>query len=60
MIGKEAAFYFEGEQETYDAVQPLFNGNENVIYVESWQRRKTARSGCLPGGAACSRMTRET
>ena len=39
VIGKSADFYFEGEQETYTVVQPLFNGNEDVIYVESWQRR---------------------
>lgn len=40
MIGKEAAFYFEGEQNTYDLVAPLFGGSEKIIYVESWQRRK--------------------
>ncbi len=39
VIGKEAAFYFEGDQDTYQIVQPLFNGKEDVIYVESWQRR---------------------
>jgi PAS domain S-box-containing protein len=47
VVGKEAAFYFEGEQETYDAVQPLFNGAENVIYVESWQRRKDGQKRLL-------------
>ena len=40
VIGKEAAFYFEGEQDTYDVVEPLFKGSENTIYAESWQRRK--------------------
>jgi PAS domain S-box-containing protein len=40
VLGKEAAFYFEGEQDTYGMVQPLFDGDENVVYVESWQRRK--------------------
>lgn len=40
VIGKEAAFYFEGEQETYNTIQPLFYGSEDTIYVESWQRRK--------------------
>jgi len=40
VIGKDAAFYFEEEQETYKTVQPLFNGSEEIIYVESWQRRK--------------------
>jgi two-component system cell cycle sensor histidine kinase/response regulator CckA len=39
VIGHEAVFYFEGDQATYETVQPLFNGNEDVIYLESWQRR---------------------
>ncbi len=40
VLGKEAAFYFEREQETYNIVSPLFNGSTNdIIYVESWQRR---------------------
>ena len=39
VIGKEASFYFEGEQETYGMVQPLFDGGEGIFYVESWQRR---------------------
>jgi PAS domain S-box-containing protein len=40
VIGKEAAFYFEGNQTTYASVQPLFDGREDVVYVESWQRRR--------------------
>ncbi len=40
MIGKEADYYFEGEQDTYDKVDSLFKGDENVIYVESLQRRR--------------------
>lgn len=40
VLGKAADCYFEGEQDTYGIVQPLFSGDENVIYVESWQRRK--------------------
>ena len=47
VIGKEAAFYFEGEQPTYNVVQPLFNGSENVIYVESWQRRRDGEKRLL-------------
>jgi len=39
IIGKDAAYYFEGEQDTYQVVEPLFSGDENVFYVESWQRR---------------------
>ena len=40
VIGKEAASYFVGEQETYAKVQPLFDGAAGTFYVESWQRRK--------------------
>jgi PAS domain S-box-containing protein len=47
VIGKEAAFYFEGEQNTYNVVQPLFEGSENVVYVESWQRRKDGQKRLL-------------
>ncbi len=47
VIGKEAAFYFEGEQETYQMVKPLFNGHDDVIYVESWQRRKDGEKRLL-------------
>ena len=46
-IGKEAAFYFEGEQETYDLVQPLFDGKEETFYVESWQRRQDGEKRLL-------------
>ena len=47
VIGKEAAFYFEGEQNTYDVVQPLFNGEGSTFYVESWQRRKDGQKRLL-------------
>jgi len=47
VIGKEAAFYFEGEQPTYEVVQPLFNGAESTFYVESWQRRKDGEKRLL-------------
>jgi PAS domain S-box-containing protein len=47
VIGKEADFYFEGEQETYRLVQSLFNGMENTIYVESWQRRRDGEKRLL-------------
>jgi PAS domain S-box-containing protein len=39
VIGKEASYYFEGEQEIYNKVQSLFQGSEDVFYVQSWQRR---------------------
>ncbi|MBC8321877.1 MAG: PAS domain S-box protein [Bacteroidetes bacterium] len=48
VIGKEAAFYFEGEQDTYNQVKPIFNGkSEDVIFVESWQRRKDGKKRLL-------------
>jgi PAS domain S-box-containing protein len=47
VIGKEAAFYFEGEQDTYQIVKPMFNGHEGVIYVESWQRRRDGEKRLL-------------
>jgi PAS domain S-box-containing protein len=46
-IGHEAAFYFEGEQKTYQTVKPVFNGYEDVIYVESWQRRRDGEKRLL-------------
>ena len=47
VVGKEAAFYFEGEQTTYQTVQPLFDGQQDMIYVESWQRRKDGEKRLL-------------
>ncbi len=47
VVRKEAGDFFEGEQNTYQAVQPLFNGAEEVIYVESWQRRKDGKKRLL-------------
>ena len=47
VIGREAAFYFEGEQEIYQAVKPIFDGREEVIYVESWQRRRDGEKRLL-------------
>jgi PAS domain S-box-containing protein len=40
VVGHEAAEYFEGEQDTYARVAPLFAGDEQTFYVESWQRRQ--------------------
>jgi two-component system, cell cycle sensor histidine kinase and response regulator CckA len=39
VIGKEASAFFVEEQDTYEKVQPLFDGNEEVMYLRSWQRR---------------------
>jgi PAS domain S-box-containing protein len=47
VLGKEAALYFEGEQSTYDRVAPLFNGRQDLVYVESWQLRKDGETRLL-------------
>ncbi len=47
VIGKEACAYFDGEQKAYETLSPLFNGDEQVIYVESWQRRKDGQKRLL-------------
>ncbi|MBT3422993.1 MAG: PAS domain S-box protein [Bacteroidetes bacterium] len=47
MIGKEAKFYFEGEQDTYDDVKSIFEGKEDILYLRSWQRRKDGEKRLL-------------
>ena len=47
VVGKEAASYFEGEQQTYETVKPLFEGHKDTIYVESWQRRRDGEKRLL-------------
>ncbi|MGI2335257.1 MAG: PAS domain-containing sensor histidine kinase [Dehalogenimonas sp.] len=48
VVGKEASFYFEGEQDTYGYVQPIFNGSiAETVYIESWQRRKDGQRRLL-------------
>ena len=47
VLGKEASFYFEGDQNTYFKVAPLFKGDENIFYIESWQRRKDGQRRLL-------------
>jgi two-component system cell cycle sensor histidine kinase/response regulator CckA len=47
VIGREAADYFIGEQDTYGVVRPIFEGAENVLYVESWQRRRDGEKRLL-------------
>jgi two-component system, cell cycle sensor histidine kinase and response regulator CckA len=46
-VGREAAHYFEGEQNTYGVVQPLFDGATGTTYVESWQRRRDGQRRLL-------------
>ena len=40
VLGKPADYYFAGEQDTYRIIEPLFKGSDQVIYIESWQRRR--------------------
>lgn len=47
VIGKKADYYFEGEQDVYKEVAPLFQGVKNVVYLESWQRRKDGEKRLL-------------
>ncbi len=47
VIGREAATYFIGEQDTYLRTQPLFAGDTATFYVESWQRRKDGQARLL-------------
>ncbi|MFH0994897.1 MAG: ATP-binding protein [Pseudomonadota bacterium] len=47
VIGKEAAFFFEGEPDTYDKVSSLSNSSEETIYVENWQRRRDGEKRLL-------------
>jgi PAS domain S-box-containing protein len=47
VIGREASYYFVGEQETYNNARPLFNGGEDVIYIESCQRRQDGEKRLL-------------
>lgn len=47
VLGRPASDFFLGEQRTYQDVQPLFNGNQDVVYVESWQRRRDGEARLL-------------
>jgi PAS domain S-box-containing protein len=47
VFGKEAAVYFVGEQNVYEQVLPLFEGAEQVVYLESWQRRRDGEKRLL-------------
>jgi len=46
-IGRDADYYFGGEQETYRRIQQLFGGSEDTIHVESWQRRRDGEERLL-------------
>ncbi len=47
VIGKEVAYYFVGEQDTCQKLQPIFDGDERAVQVENWQRRKDGQERML-------------
>ena len=47
VIGREAASYFVGVQDAYQIVETLFTNQDEVVYVESWQRRKDGEARLL-------------
>jgi len=47
VVGNEAADFFEGEQQVYETVEPVFKGTEGTVYVESWQRRQDGEKRLL-------------
>jgi PAS domain S-box-containing protein len=47
VIGKKADHFFEGTQNAYDIVQPIFEGSEETIYLESLQKRKDGEKRLL-------------
>jgi PAS domain S-box-containing protein len=54
-VGRDAASYFVGEQDTYQTIEPLFQGKEGVFYLESLQRRQDGEARLLAWW--CRRLT---
>ncbi|MBF0551922.1 MAG: response regulator [Deltaproteobacteria bacterium] len=47
VIGREASISLQGEQNTYDMVNPMFNDSDQVIRLDSWQRRQDGEKRLL-------------
>jgi two-component system cell cycle sensor histidine kinase/response regulator CckA len=47
IVGKETDCYFEGEQDTHGTVSPLSKGAKDIIYVESWHKRRDGKKRLL-------------
>ena len=47
VIGKKANYYFEGEQSTFEIIHPLFDGSNDIVCLESWQRRRDGEKRLL-------------
>jgi len=40
VIGKVASYYFEGEQDTYEVVDPLFRGKKAFIMSKAGTKKR--------------------
>jgi two-component system cell cycle sensor histidine kinase/response regulator CckA len=47
VIGENADYYFEGEQRTLEIISPLFDGSDDIVCLESWQRRRDGEKRLL-------------
>ncbi|MCE5326395.1 MAG: response regulator [Planctomycetaceae bacterium] len=47
VVGQEAAAYFVGAQDSTERARPLLEGSEEVLYIESLQRRKDGQHRLL-------------
>lgn len=47
VIGNEASFYFEEEQDTYEKLSQILQGDVEAVYIESWQRRRDGEKRLL-------------
>jgi hypothetical protein len=58
VLGKEASFYFEGEQDTYDEVAPFFSDCTPARNTPAPASACRSASGLLSGTAAVSGWNR--
>lgn len=48
LLGRPASdFFIDPQPATYEAVEPIFSGSEDVVYVESLQRRRDGKARLL-------------
>ena len=47
VVGRSADFYFIGKQEVFSRIELLFRGEKEMVYVESWQRRRDGEKRLL-------------
>jgi two-component system, cell cycle sensor histidine kinase and response regulator CckA len=47
IVGREVSDYFEGDQDVGAGMQTLFDGNEQIVHLESWQRRQDGEKRLL-------------